>query len=371
MATRQIRLLLAVGMMFVFVLATDETVFGNSLPVAVIKVTNKTITGGRIKVNMNENVCFQGLYSTDPDNDPLTYSWNFGDGTALSKEANPCHLFAKAGFYSVTLAVDDGYSPPAPLALLAGATVDAANNPSVPVPAGWQLVIAQGFDAGPMSYKEGAFGTANVTANNAHSGNHSIGGLYNSDGVTIGWEFRQGNLGSFRELYVSYWDYVDANALYPNSDYFMLDVGVAPGGVCGQVQDFGIDAQNYYTLGGTPTGSSTRTWFLGVSQGVTDGNPRCQGIYQNQTQPQMDINAGTWRQYEFYYKPSTTTWGTQNGNLGDGEAMMFVNGTLFMHDGPGVNLNGTFSMANAYIQLGGVVTSSNPLDPTEIGRAHV
>ncbi|MEZ4869258.1 MAG: PKD domain-containing protein [Caldilineaceae bacterium] len=44
----------------------------------------------------------------DPDGDPLTYSWHFGDG-ATSAEATPTHRYQDNGVYAVTVTVDDGY----------------------------------------------------------------------------------------------------------------------------------------------------------------------------------------------------------------------------------------------------------------------
>ncbi len=38
-------------------------------------------------------VAFQSSFSYDPEGLPITYSWNFGDGSPLSTEANPTHIF--------------------------------------------------------------------------------------------------------------------------------------------------------------------------------------------------------------------------------------------------------------------------------------
>ena len=38
---------------------------------------------------------------------PLTYKWSFGDGTADSSEANPVHVYQKAGRYQADLEVKD------------------------------------------------------------------------------------------------------------------------------------------------------------------------------------------------------------------------------------------------------------------------
>jgi hypothetical protein len=38
---------------------------------------------------------------------PLTYKWDFGDGSAAATEANPTHVYQKAGEFTATLNVKD------------------------------------------------------------------------------------------------------------------------------------------------------------------------------------------------------------------------------------------------------------------------
>ncbi|MCC5789963.1 MAG: PKD domain-containing protein [Opitutales bacterium] len=52
-------------------------------------------------------VHFDATDSTDPEGDPLTYSWDFGDG-GTATGATPSHTFTEFGDFPVTLTVDDG-----------------------------------------------------------------------------------------------------------------------------------------------------------------------------------------------------------------------------------------------------------------------
>ncbi|MDJ0751141.1 MAG: PKD domain-containing protein [Woeseiaceae bacterium] len=50
---------------------------------------------------------FDGSGSTDPDNDLLTYAWDFGDGSTGSG-VMPSHTYGSAGSFQVSLVVNDG-----------------------------------------------------------------------------------------------------------------------------------------------------------------------------------------------------------------------------------------------------------------------
>jgi PKD repeat protein len=52
-------------------------------------------------------VQLSGSGSSDPDSDPLSFNWAFGDNVT-STQSNPTHAYAAAGTYTVQLTVSDG-----------------------------------------------------------------------------------------------------------------------------------------------------------------------------------------------------------------------------------------------------------------------
>ncbi|MEY4385507.1 MAG: hypothetical protein RLY20_790 [Verrucomicrobiota bacterium] len=94
---------------------------GNRTPVAVA-YADKNFGPGPLTVQ------FTGGSSSDPDGQTLTYSWNFGDGSAVSTAANPSHTFtppnSSAAPYTVTLTVTDsgGLSASSSLLIVANDT---------------------------------------------------------------------------------------------------------------------------------------------------------------------------------------------------------------------------------------------------------
>jgi glucose/arabinose dehydrogenase len=73
---------------------------GNKAPRAQISATPSSGPAGSLRVG------FSAAGSSDPDGDPLTYSWDFGDGdTATGPTAE--HRYNRAGTYTATLTVTD------------------------------------------------------------------------------------------------------------------------------------------------------------------------------------------------------------------------------------------------------------------------
>jgi hypothetical protein len=87
--------------------------------IRVLKVNHRPLAnaGGPYRGSPGVPVTFDGSGSTDPDGDPLVYSWSFGDGL-YAEGSQPSHTYASAGDYVASLSVSDGY-----LGAIATATV--------------------------------------------------------------------------------------------------------------------------------------------------------------------------------------------------------------------------------------------------------
>ena len=78
----------------------------NLFPIANAGPDKTTAEGNRVS--------FNGSESFDPDGDPLTYEWDFGDGSRCPPNCgdtdtqNPTHRYADNGNFTVTLTVKDG-----------------------------------------------------------------------------------------------------------------------------------------------------------------------------------------------------------------------------------------------------------------------
>ena len=97
--------------------------------------------GGPYTGTIGTPLTFSSAGSSDPDSDPLAYSWDFGDAGTAS-ETNPEHTYADPGPYVVTLTVSD----PVGASSTATATVTIAKAvPTIHWPTPGSLVLGQPY----------------------------------------------------------------------------------------------------------------------------------------------------------------------------------------------------------------------------------
>jgi len=90
---------------------TDDSGAINAM--AAERVTIRVNSGPRARAGEDVVTCISTVTvnaggSADPDGDPLTYSWNFGDGSPAQAGALATHTYALGGSYPVVLTTDDG-----------------------------------------------------------------------------------------------------------------------------------------------------------------------------------------------------------------------------------------------------------------------
>ncbi len=84
-----------------FMVSMEDDSGGNKAPKAVIRYEGVQQAGKLIRFYSDD--------SSDPDGDPLSYHWSFGDGaTWPTKNTQVYHRYQEPGSYTVTLVVNDG-----------------------------------------------------------------------------------------------------------------------------------------------------------------------------------------------------------------------------------------------------------------------
>lgn len=103
------------------------------------------------------DVGFDASGSTDPDGDPLTYVWDFGDGSPTATGATPRHVYSANGTYTATVTVRD----PAGASATASAIVRVGERPPV-------IDVASPVDG--STYRDGSPVTLSATATDPEDG---------------------------------------------------------------------------------------------------------------------------------------------------------------------------------------------------------
>ncbi len=114
--------------------------------------------------------------ATDLDSDPLRYTWNFGDGSALVVNRTATHKYMNAGYYNFTVFVDD-------LTGLPGHNVSSSAQASIAfnltLVAGWNLVtipvVGYGYKASNVGLSTGDMICSWNTTTQAYNGTYIKG----------------------------------------------------------------------------------------------------------------------------------------------------------------------------------------------------
>jgi hypothetical protein len=97
--------------------------------------------GGPYTAVRGQVIDFDDSGSFDPDGDPLTYAWDFGDGTS-GPGPIPAHAYTSLGTFTATLVVSDGELSSAPAYATVTITNIAPNVALTSPPAGAVFVVA-------------------------------------------------------------------------------------------------------------------------------------------------------------------------------------------------------------------------------------
>ena len=219
-------------------------------------------------------------------------------------------------------------TPPGNDGLLSGMTPSQDSLPS-----GWSRVRKQDFEGNCPSDEWCGRWDGSATTTKPHLGSKSVEGTYNHDQADVGWNMSGSSVGSFSEIYLSYYEFTESQALY-NTEYWIAQFKVDnPFQEVIPVWLWPKNANNQPTLNGVKS-----TFYFSV-----------QGSYTNRYGGKTDYPpAGVWVQWEVWYRPNS-------GGSSNGFIRVYKNGVLYI-SAENKNLNGNVSMNNAYVQVGGVYT---------------
>lgn len=212
-------------------------------------------------------------------------------------------------------------TPPGNDGLLSGMTPG-----NYKIPSGWSLVRTQDFEGSQPADELWTSGST-ATTSLAHSGSRSLMRTYGSSASDFHWALDEGHVGSFTEVYLSFYEYIDSTALF-NDEFWV-----------GQFTKASPFQEIVMAWLWAPAYNQPSATFYIVPQGNHTSR------YGTRT---ATVPKGAWVQWEMHYRPNTP------GNS-DGFLRVYKGGALFS-SAENANLNGTVDMANCRIQAGGVYT---------------
>ncbi len=136
-----------------------------------------SVSADRGAADISQGVSFTAS-ATDPENDALTYSWNFGDGST-GTGATVTHAFVRGGNYIAVVSVDDGHNHT--VQGLANAVFLLVNHPETRAPA------TPGGSTNPVAVISADASIIQAGGSINFNGNSSWTWAYNA--ATPAWEF--------------------------------------------------------------------------------------------------------------------------------------------------------------------------------------
>jgi len=218
-------------------------------------------------------------------------------------------------------------TPPGDEGLLSGMTPG-----SYSIPSGWSLVIKQDFE-GSLSGDE----NHNMTkvSDQKHGGTYSISGTHDGDGSDTSWWLRSNRIGSFSEVYVSWYEYIESQARF-NDEFWLLQF-------MKRDSNDNLSQEVFATWWWSDfNDASSSLFFVSQSADESVGETRRFGGTG------YTVPTGAWVQWEVHYRPNST------GNS-DGFMRIYKDGTLWQ----GIedrSFNYLVDMSNMSINIGGVYT---------------
>lgn len=221
--------------------------------------------------------------------------------------------------------------PPTPLggdSLLPGMTPK-----NYTIPSGWSVLRTQDFEGTCPAGEWCGRWSGSITTTRPHTGSRSVEGSYPSDQADAGWSLEEGHTGYFSEIYLSFYEFIESQALF-NDEFWMAQF--VKSNPFQEVIAAWLWARNDQ---GRPAFNTPNMHLYAVSQG--NKTERYAGVLKA-------VPKAAWVQWEIHYRPNTPA-------NSDGFFRVYKDGTLYT-SAENVNLNGTLSMENVAVQAGGLYT---------------
>ena len=221
--------------------------------------------------------------------------------------------------------------PPGNASLMVGMTPD-----NYKIPTGWSIIRAQNFEGTKPDGEWWGRWHGKVTATKPHSGTKGIEGTYSSDQSDVGWTLDGSAVGSFTEIYLSFFEFIDQAALF-NDEYFQYRFQIDDGN--GFQELVGDWVWAYDSKGEMAFNQPRATLYVWL-----------QGLYEKRQAPKgATVPKGAWHQWEIHFRPNTV--GNNNGFV-----RVYLDGNMFQNL-ENAQIVGR-SMNSCDVQAGGVYTKN-------------